>query len=189
MIDLSHLGDLQPDGSVRLFDRNIQYRKYRRIRQSTEQEIFLTNRGFTVVQSSNVSALQVVGDDLYIRFLNGSLYRYQGSANIFDKIMGSLSKGSAVWKYLRRPKKPYEKVGKIDFPKDISTAVDEELRSLTDQDIFQSIDAQVILNMTRNIDNAVLQNKVLSVNGIQVVPLVMGKKTIYIPLSLLIVQN
>lgn len=189
MIDLSHLGELQPDGSIRLYDENIKYRKYRRYRHTPQQKVYLNNLGFVSVQSSNVSALRVSGNDLYIRFLNSSLYRYPGSADIFDKIMNSLSKGSAVWKYLRRPNKPYERVGSIKYPKELQSVVDEQLSTLTDQEIFNKIDTEQILNMTRNVKDARLENKVISVNGVQVVPLIIGKKTMYIPLALLIVQN
>lgn len=189
MIDLSQIGELQPDGSVKLFDRDIQYRKFRRNRHTPQQKTYLNNLGFVSVQSSNVSALRTSGNDLYIRFLNGSLYRYPESADIFEKIMNSLSKGSAVWKYLRRPNKAYERVGSIKFPKELQTVVDEQLTALTDQDIFNKIDTQQILNMTRNVKDAKIENKVISVNGIQVVPLIIGKKTMYIPLALLIVQN
>ena len=78
---------------------------------------YLSNLGYQFVNSSNVSALSVIDNDLYIRFHNGSVYRYPNSANLYETILQSNSKGKAVWKYLRRARKPYEKVGSLPFPK------------------------------------------------------------------------
>ena len=181
MIDLTRLGTPQPDGTIRLFDKN---RDYRRIRQSPQQKEYLSNLGYQFVNSSNVSALSVIDNDLYIRFHNGSVYRYPNSANLYETILQSNSKGKAVWKYLRRARKPYEKVGSLPFPKNIQGVVDEQLERLTDSQMFQNIDTQFLYEMTKNV-SAVLEDKVSTVNGIQVVAMIIGGERIYIPLALL----
>jgi len=185
MIDLSHLGDLQPDGTIRLFDKN---REYRRIRQTPEQRLYLTNAGYTVVNSSNVSALMRQGNDLYIRFLNSSIYVYPNSGDLFDKILSSNSKGHAVWVYLRRARKEYRKVGSMPYPKDLQNENDLALAQITDAQTFQSIDVEFIMNMARNVE-AIIKNEVISINGVNVVPVIVGNETIYIPLNLIIAQN
>ncbi len=183
MIDLSHLGTKQQDGSILLFDKN---REYKRVRQSNEQRTYLFNQGFQPVQSSNVSALRKDEKDLYIRFLNGSVYVYYNCSDIYDLIINSNSKGHAVWRYLRWAKKPYNKVGKIDFPKELTREVDAQLELLTDAQTFQNIDTAFIYQMTKNVSKATLSDNVQVVNGVQVVMLSVGNQRIYIPLNLLV---
>lgn len=128
------IGDVMPGGMVRLFDPDIKFREdmaqssQRRIRQSARQKLYLAKQGLTAVNSSNVSALGIFGEDLYIRFLNGAVYRYPKNAEIFDKIMRSQSKGRAVWRYLRRAGVPYERVGDLPLPDKIE-----------DEDLFKTV--------------------------------------------------
>lgn len=122
---LQVLGDVMPSGVIKLKDVNIKFREdmaessKQRYRQTAEQDVWLAKQGFTTVVSSNVSALGIFGKDLYIRFLNGAVYRYMNNAELFDKIMRSLSKGRAVWKYIRRAGVPYERVGDMPIPENI----------------------------------------------------------------------
>ena len=58
-----------------LQDKN---RKYRRYGYGSGEKIKLANYGLQWVLSSNVSAIGVAGDDLIVRFHNGSLYQYDG---------------------------------------------------------------------------------------------------------------
>lgn len=124
---LKVLGNVMPSGMIRLKDTKLKFREdmaessKRRYRHTAQQSVWLAKQGLTVVRSSNVSALGVFGDDLYIRFLNGAVYRYPDNAELFDKIMKSLSKGRAVWKYIRRAGVPYERVGVLPIPEKIET--------------------------------------------------------------------
>lgn len=119
-------GDVTPKG-VLLHDRNIQFREdmaesaQRRYRHTADDKLWLARQGFRAVNSSNVSALGVFGDDLYIRFLNSAVYRYPKNAELFDVIMRSISKGRAVWRHIRRAGVPYERVGDIPIPEKIET--------------------------------------------------------------------
>ena len=62
--------------------------------------------------------------------------------------------------------------------------VDEQLERLTDSQMFQNIDTQFLYEMAKNV-SAVLEDKVSTVNGIQVVAMIIGGERIYIPLALL----
>lgn len=117
-------GDVTPKG-VLLYDRNIQFREdmaesaRRRYRHTANDKMWLARQGFRAVVSSNVSALGVFGEDLYIRFLNASVYRYPKNAELFDVIMRAVSKGRAVWRHIRRAGVPYQRVGDMPIPEKI----------------------------------------------------------------------
>lgn len=113
-----------------LEDKN---RKYRRWRLSPSEKIQLANNGLQWVLSSNVSAIGIDGEDLIVRFHNGSMYRYYGAGNMFDAMMKSASKGHFVWAKLRKPKVPYKKIGMLPFRED---------EKVTDDDLFTLIDTR-----------------------------------------------
>lgn len=106
-------------------------RDYQRYDHSASETFQLAKKGFQTVQSSNVSAIGVEGEDLLIRFHNGSVYRYFFMGLEYMSIMMSVSKGKWVWRNLRRPGVPYEKVGAISLVDDLQIT-DEELFDLTD---------------------------------------------------------
>lgn len=101
-------------------------RKYQRLRPTIREQATLSNKGYTWVLSSNVSAVATQGKDLYIRFQNGSLYRYDGKANLKERLIAASSKGKWVWRFLRRKNVPYSKVGTMPLDGDIDKT-DEEL--------------------------------------------------------------
>lgn len=104
-------------------------RDYRRFRPSPEERTYLAERGLRWVLSSNVSAIGTQGDDLVIRFHNGSVYAYIGQADKVDDIFKSNSKGRWVWRHLRRKGVPYKKIGAISLPDDIKVS-DEAIMSI-----------------------------------------------------------
>jgi len=108
-------------------------RTYRRLRPNPSEKIQLTDAGLQWVLSSNVSAIGVTGDDLIIRFHNGSLYRYPNQAELYRPMLKSNSKGHFVWVRLRRPKVAYYKIGSL--PLDSDRPVDDEL-------LFSMLDTQ-----------------------------------------------
>ena len=71
---------------ILLEDKN---RKYRRYNHDAAERFELAKEGFQAVQSSNVSAVGKSGDDLMIRFHNGSVYRYFGMGDSLMDILGS----------------------------------------------------------------------------------------------------
>ena len=77
--------------------------------------------------SSNVSAVATSGNDLYIRFHNGSLYRYKNKAKLEERLIAAASKGKWVWRFLRRPNVAYSKVGSMPLDSD---------RDITDEELF-----------------------------------------------------
>ncbi len=101
-------------------------RKYQRLRPTIKEQAILANSGYTWLLSSNVSAVATSGTDLYIRFHNGSLYRYKGKANLEENLIAATSKGKWVWRFLRRRNVPYQKVGSMPLDSDLDVT-DEEL--------------------------------------------------------------
>ena len=111
-----------------LIDKN---RDYRRYRPDPAEKIALANNGLQWVLSSNVSAIGTNGNDLIVRFHNGSLYSYPGQAKLYKSMLASNSKGHFVWVKLRYPKLAYNKIGSLPMKNDIET---------TDEDIFNLVD-------------------------------------------------
>lgn len=60
--------------------------------------------------SSNVWKFRRQGNDLYIVFLNGSIYKYPNAAKLFLGMLKTGSKGKYVWNQIRRKDIPYEKL-------------------------------------------------------------------------------
>lgn len=60
--------------------------------------------------SSNVWKFKIVGKDLMIMFLNGSVYLYPGSAYLFIGMLRTGSKGKFVWRNIRRKHIPYTRL-------------------------------------------------------------------------------
>lgn len=94
-------------------------RPYQRILPSEESIDKLEQEGFEWVFSSNVSGVKAVGNDLYIRFHNGSIYRYDGMGGKFERLMAASSKGKWVWRFLRRAGVDYQKVGTLPLDEDV----------------------------------------------------------------------
>lgn len=128
---------VRKDGSIYHENIGVKYREklttQHTITPSAEQKVQLAEAGLQWVTSSNVSGVGINDDDLIIRFLNGSLYRYPGQAKLFDAMMKASSKGHFVWVKLRRPKLPYEKIGTLPFKQDAD---------FTDDDIFKLVELE-----------------------------------------------
>ena len=101
-------------------------RPYQRILPSDNSIDVLQSQGFEWVFSSNVSAATTRGNNLIIRFHNGSLYSYKGQAKLYENLMAAASKGKWVWRFLRRPGVPYAKIGTLPLPED-TIETDEEI--------------------------------------------------------------
>ena len=110
-------------------------RKYKRIRPSSDEKNKLAENNLQWVLSSNVSAVGSVGDDLIIRFHNGSLYKYPGNGNLLNAMLKSASKGHFVWIKLRRPNARYQRIGSLPLLSDIQ---------LNDEDLFKELETQGI---------------------------------------------
>jgi len=94
-------------------------REYQRILPSDNSVAVLERNGFEPVFSSNVSAVATSGKDLVIRFHNGSIYSYTNQAKNYDRLIASASKGKWVWRFLRKPNVPYQKIGSLPLPEDV----------------------------------------------------------------------
>lgn len=112
-LDLQRLGTVRYDGSIQLEDLN---RKYKRIRQSARDVLYLDQLGFVETMSSNVSAIMRDGEDLLIRFHNDSVYRYFGQGYHFDSMLKSSSKGNYVWVHFRWKQIPFLQEQSIVLP-------------------------------------------------------------------------
>lgn len=164
----------------RLQDKN---RKYKRFNHTPAEKQYLDNRGLRAVQSSNVSAVGRVNDDLIIRFHNGSVYRYPDNGHLLDDMLASSSKGKFVWDRLRGRRKgrhmvPYDKpggLGKIPLPDDID---------VTDEEIFAELDRRYVSDMTEHLTAAVTQAVVFSAKlGMMMNKIDIGGVVIYQPLT------
>lgn len=124
-------------------------RDYRRYRHNPRERTFLGLNGLQPVLSSNVSAVGVKGNDLLIRFHNGSVYSYRDRSSDYENILKSNSKGKWVWRFLRRSNTPYVKLGIIPLPDDIG---------VTDEDIFQEIDNRYLSDLVKHVDVPVFQS-------------------------------
>ena len=131
---------------ILLEDKN---REYRRYRPNEVEKIQLANNGLQWVLSSNVSAIGVSGEDLIIRFHNGSLYRYSNVGNRFEDIMRSNSKGHWVWVYLRRRAVPYEKIGTLPLNEDLELTDEEVMGRIVDEGLLvqQQLQALGLLSL------------------------------------------
>jgi len=100
--------------------------KFKRILTPVSDQKTLRKKGWTPFFSSNVSE----GDDLFIRFHNGSIYKYSGMGDRFEDLLFSSSKGKWVWANIRRTSQSFAKVGSLPLTGD---------RDLTDKEIFAEI--------------------------------------------------
>lgn len=161
-----NLGTIQSDGSILLHDENIQYReamtgRYRRIRQTGRQSVWLDQQGFTTVSSSFISAVGVKESDLYIRFHNSSVYVYYGFANHFDKIMEANSKGQYFNRAIR-PTRRYQKTDSMPFPPNLGEAP----MTMTDEEMFKAIDVDYIKKVAQNLTGANIQMRTFVEKGL-----------------------
>jgi hypothetical protein len=109
-----------------------QGRQYQRLRHTPEEKQYLAANGLQNVLSSNISAVGRLGTDLVVRFHNGSLYEYPGSADAhYQAILKANSKGRYFWNNIRIPDLPYNIIGALRLPGDIDIA---------DADLFADIE-------------------------------------------------
>jgi len=104
--------------------------EFKRIKTSTADQKKLKDEGFTPFFSSNVSAGDRRGSDLFIRFHNGSIYKYPNQGKNFGDLLLSSSKGKWVWQNLRNRNVAFSKVGSLPLNGD---------RDLTDDELFNEI--------------------------------------------------
>jgi len=109
--------------------------KYKRIKTPVSDQRTLKEKGYTPFFSSNVSAGQRDKDNLYIRFHNGSIYKYPNQGKNFNSLLTSSSKGKWVWANLRRKNVAFSKVGSLPLAGDID---------LTDEQLFKELKVRKI---------------------------------------------
>ena len=153
-----------------LQDKN---RDYRRYRHNVRERSFLGLQGLQSVLSSNVSSIGVKGDSLIIRFHNGSMYEYPNQATKYDDILRSNSKGKWVWRFLRKARVPYQKIGILPLPDDIG---------VTDEDIFQEIDNRYMADLTRHVDVPIFQSFEF-IKGMSMQKILVGSIATYVPIT------
>ena len=110
--------------------RDPSLQQHKRILPSQESRSQLRQAGFTWVLSSNVSGVAQRDDGLYIRFHNGSVYRYPTQADKFENILNAESKGRWVWNNLRRTNVAYSKIGALPMEEDIDVDDEEVMKPL-----------------------------------------------------------
>lgn len=185
MINLAHLGEVQEDGSILLYDKNIKYREamtgyYRRVRQSPAQKSFLGEQGFTAVTSSFISAVMIDDIDLIIRFHNGSVYRYFGFADEMDGMLFANSKGQYFNKNIR-PTQAYERTGELMFPQKIELDIPQT--RATDGELFEQLEVDYLQKLLRETKSGKLKMEKRTVNGIELWKFDVNGITFYRPVS------
>ena len=94
-------------------------RQFQRFVHTEDETSELKSKGFTTVNSSNVSAIAKNKADLIIRFHGGATYSYSGKGNQFTTMLASASKGKWVWRFLIRPNVSYQKIGNVEIKDDV----------------------------------------------------------------------
>lgn len=171
-IDINAIGQLQPDGSIHLYDENIKFREDmttpRRYKLSGEQVRALGNLGYTSIVSSFIIGAMPKGNDLIIAFRTGSQYIYYGVADLFDSLMRANSKGRYFWRHIR---------DKIRYDR-LSQVIDLGLVDETDGEMFASMQMQEINEL-----NAIMQEevkaKLVIIDGIEYVEFNVGGVIFY----------
>ena len=179
MIDFTQLGTVQPDGSILLSNNNINFREqmsgnYERVRQTPEQNFQLDKWGYTQVQSSFISGIGQFGDDLRIRFHNGSVYEYYNMASKFDAIMRANSKGQYFNRHIR-PTKNYAKIDNLDFERG-------NTKNLSDTQVFDMLETQTMANMLKMLGGLNMVVKTVKIEGIEHYKLTIGDLIMYRPI-------
>ena len=95
-------------------------RKYQRIALNVNEVYQLNTQGYTTLASSNVRAAKEVGKDLY-----------PNQGKNFERLVGAASHGKWVWRFLRRPEVPYQRVGDFPLDSDVDLTVDELFEDVT----------------------------------------------------------
>jgi hypothetical protein len=124
---------VSPDGTTKITE-------YKRIIPTIRETAMLSRSGYTPLASSNVSAAKQQGNDLYIRFWNSSVYRYPNQGRNFERLVGAASHGKWVWRFLRRPQVPYEKVGAMPLDQDLD---------ITDEELFEDMTQIKVSNINQ----------------------------------------
>lgn len=136
MARVTSIGEVREDGSILLYDDNIKFREDittpRRIRPSSLQKQQMNEWGLQWVTSSFISGIGRQGDDLFIRFWNGSYYVYFGFGSHYEKMLKANSKGRYFWRNIRKTKR-YERIGNLPFPNDVNISDEELFQAMANQ--------------------------------------------------------
>jgi hypothetical protein len=106
-------------------------REYRRFSHTPEERQYLQMKGLQPVQSSNISAIGTSNDKLLVRFQNGAMYEYPGSAEFYGPMLRANSKGKFFWLNIRKPDLPFNKASSLIIPGDLD---------ITDEELFADIE-------------------------------------------------
>lgn len=143
-IKLANLAALEPT-STDIFSKGLEATTIPKKIHSLEQSRELMKAGFVPVISSWVSALGVEGNDLYIRFHNGNVYKYQGLGSKYQQLAKAQSKGRAIHKFIFGKVKG-KKVGSLPISGDVEVMEDidtQDVQQLHNQQLFRSNAAQL----------------------------------------------
>jgi hypothetical protein len=166
MATIRDIGEVREDGSILLYDENIDFRKDfttpRRVRQTAAQKQKLAEMGLQYVTSSFISAIGVSDSDLVIRFLNGSYYRYFGFADRYEPMLKANSKGRYFWRNIRSTKN-YVREGSISFDSDM-TIDDTQLFKEMSKEFNQVVLQMIKLGVTKVVYDEATQREYLKVS-------------------------
>ncbi len=185
-MNLEHLGELQEDGSILLYDKNIKYREsmtgyYRRIRQSPIQKSYLGSLGYTTVDSSFISAvMKDEEDNLIIRFHNASLYEYYGFGDELERILFANSKGQYFNRHIR-PTKLYARIGALPFPEKYD--IDIPQMKWSDEELFNKLELDYLSKLLKEQKGSKLKIEKRVINGVEFNEFSVNDITFYRPVS------
>ena len=135
---------VRKDQTLKDEQRSEDLKPYKRILPSRQSRSEMRKRGYTWVLSSNVSGVASRGEDLYIRFHNGSVYQYPNQGDKMHQLLDASSKGRWVWDNLRRPNVSYRRVGELPLDEDIDYT-DEEI--MIPPQMAREVETLVALNL------------------------------------------
>lgn len=103
-----------------------------------QQRQELRRSGFHPVVSSFVSAFGAQGDDLYVRYVDGKVFKYIGQAYLLDDALSAGSHGQFVWKNLFRKNIKGLEVGTLPLETGTSRMLELEDSGIAQDTLFDT---------------------------------------------------
>ena len=141
--------------------------KYPKKKHSRTDKKVLAANDMEAVSSSWISAIGVIESNLIIRLINGSMYTYYNAGALYDNFLKASSKGKFFWKFLRRPKVPFMKGGRLPLPSDTK---------VTDADLLETLQQELLNEVVKAIVKHEVVKKILTdpITGKRIAAIIVG---------------
>ena len=143
----------------------------RKNKHSREDKKVLAANDLKAVRSSWISAIGKSDSELVIRLVNGSIYTYYNSSNLYDRFLKTRSKGKFFWKFLRRPQVPFSKGGTLPLPSD---------PKVTDANLLEQLQQEMLNDIVKALVKHEVVKKILTdpETGKRLATVIVGAHTI-----------